>query len=205
MVLARWPVPGRCKQRLAAGISSQRAARVQQRLNRHTMSCAQALKQQGATVIGLQLVLAADPLGPRAAERWATTLGADRGVGQGSGGLGQRMQRQLQRAWREGAEQVVLIGSDLPELQPADLLAAFKALERAPLVLGPATDGGYWLIGLASSAPPQLAGRLCSGMPWGTSQVLERSLAAARGLGVEPVLLQQRADLDRADDLRPWR
>ena len=205
MVLARWPVPGRCKRRLAAGIGRQRAAGVQQRLNRHTLAAALALPQLSGGSIAPELVLAADPLGPRAARRWATQLGTHRGVGQGGGGLGLRMQRQLQRTWREGAEQVVLIGSDLPELQPADLVAAFQALEQAPLALGPAADGGYWLIGLARSAPPQLAGRLCSGMPWGSAQVLERTLAAARALGVEPVLLHERADLDRAADLRPWR
>lgn len=205
MVLARWPVPGRCKRRLAAGIGSRRAAAVQQRLNRHTLASALALRELNGGAITAELVLAAEPLGPRAAQRWATQLGADRGVAQGSGGLGLRMQRQLQRASREGAEQVVLIGSDLPELQPADLLAAFQALERSPLVLGPAADGGYWLIGLARTAPPQLAGRLCSGMPWGTAQVLECTLAAAQALVVEPALLKQRADLDYTADLQPWR
>ena len=205
MVLARWPVPGRCKRRLAAGIGSGRAAGVQQRLNRHTLASALALRDLNSGAITPELVLAAEPLGPRAAQRWARLLGADRGVGQGSGGLGLRMQRQLQRAWREGAEQVVLIGSDLPELQPGDLLVAFQALERAPLVLGPAADGGYWLIGLARSAPTELAGRLCSGMPWGSVQVLERTLAAARALVVEPALLEKRGDLDHAADLRPWR
>ncbi len=205
VVLTRWPVPGRCKRRLAAGIGNRRAAAVQHRLNRHTLASALALRELHRGAITPELVLATEPLGPRAAQRWARQLGADRGVGQGSGGLGLRMQRQLQRAWREGTGQVVLIGSDLPELQPADLLAAFQALERVPLVLGPATDGGYWLIGLARSAPPQLAGRLCSGMPWGTALVLERTLAAARALEMEPALLELRADLDHAADLRPWR
>lgn len=205
MVLARWPVPGRCKRRLAAGIGTGRAARVQQGLTRHTLANARALRDLGGGAISPSLVLAAEPLGPRAVQRWARQLGADRGVVQGSGGLGVRMQRQLQRAWRDGAGQVVLIGSDLPALQPADLQAAFRALEQAPLVLGPAADGGYWLIGLGRQAPTSLAGRLCSGMPWGTGQVLERSLAAARALGVEPALLELRADLDRPDDLRPWR
>jgi glycosyltransferase A (GT-A) superfamily protein (DUF2064 family) len=104
---------------------------------------------------------------------------------------------------------VVLIGSDLPALQADDLVAAFQALADTPLVLGPADDGGYWLIGFSRPESPelssQLARRLFSGMPWGTSQVLERTLAAARALGVEPALLGQRSDLDRPGDLRPWR
>lgn len=205
MVLARWPVPGRCKRRLAAGIGIWRAAAVQRRLGQHTLASARALEPISHGSIAADLVLAADALGPRAAQRWARELGADRGVGQGNGSLGLRMQRQLQRALREGSDHVVLIGSDLPKLQGGDLLAAFRALEQAPLVLGPADDGGYWLIGLTRQAPPQLAGRLCSGMPWGTAQVLECTLAAARQLGMQPVLLERRGDLDRPEDLRPWR
>jgi len=88
-------------------------------------------------------------------------------------------------------------------------VAAFHALTDTPLVLGPADDGGYWLIGFSLQKTPelssQLSRRLFSGMPWGTSQVLERTLAAARALGVEPALLAQRGDLDRPADLRPWR
>ena len=205
VVLARWPVPGRCKRRLAAGIGTTRAALVQQRLNRHTLESARAVGSISGNEIQPEVLLAADPLGPRAAQRWARQLGADRGAGQGSGSLGVRMQRQVQRALRSGAEQVVLIGSDLPALQPLDLLAAFRALEKSPLVLGPADDGGYWLIGLSRQAPAHLARRLFSGMPWGSSAVLERTLVAAGQQGVQPALLAARADLDRAADLQPWR
>lgn len=205
VVLARWPVPGRCKRRLAAGIGHRQAARVQERLNGHTLASAQGLEPWRDALIRPELVLAAEPLGQRAAGRWAALLGAARGVRQGGGNLGVRMQRQVQRAWREGARQVVLIGSDLPGLQPGDLGQAFQALEQTPLVLGPASDGGYWLIGLGHQAPARLAGRLFSGMPWGSAQVLACTLAAARREGVEPVLLAERADLDRAADLRPWR
>ena len=209
MVLARWPVPGRCKRRLAVGIGNRRAALVQRRLGHHTLSSAGLIADRSGGAIRPRLVLAADPLGPRAARRWAEELGAGLGLSQGRGSLGVRMQRQVQRAWRQGSEQVVLIGSDLPALQADDLVAAFQALADTPLVLGPADDGGYWLIGFSLQKTPelssQLSRRLFSGMPWGTSQVLERTLAAARALGVEPALLAQRGDLDRAADLRPWR
>jgi len=169
------------------------------------MACCRRFRQLAAGRIAVELLLAADPLGRRAAWRWARALGADRGVSQGRGSLGLRLQRQLQRARREGAAQVVLIGSDLPMLAPLDLMAAFEALDQAPLVVGPAADGGYWLIGLSCRAAPALAGRLFSGMPWGGPAVLERTMAAAATLGVEPRLLGERRDLDRPDDLAPWR
>jgi glycosyltransferase A (GT-A) superfamily protein (DUF2064 family) len=118
------------------------------------------------------------------------------------------MQRQLARARREGARQVVLVGSDLPHLSAADLLAAFVALEQGPLVLGPAADGGYWLIGLrlepGQGSAPGPAG-LFSGIAWGTAQVLEQTRAAAARIGLPLELLAERADLDRPADLRPWR
>lgn len=202
VVLARWPVPGRCKRRLAAGIGRARAAAVQRQLTGHTLACCRAIPLDASQP---EIVLAADPLGDRAVRHWAAALGADRGVRQGPGSLGLRMARQLQRAFREGAGQVVLIGSDLPQLQPSDLAAAFQALNQAPLVLGPAHDGGYWLIGCSCQAPAMLTAQLFSGMPWGTDQVLARTLAASRRLGLEPALLASRADLDDPADLTAWR
>jgi rSAM/selenodomain-associated transferase 1 len=202
VVLARWPIPGRCKRRLAAGIGAVRAAVVQRQLTGHTLACCRAIPLDADPP---EIVLAADPLGDRAVGRWAAALGADRGVRQGPGGLGLRMARQLRRACRDGAGQVVLIGSDLPQLQPSDLAAAFRALNQAPLVLGPAHDGGYWLIGCSAQTAPELTAPLFSGMPWGTDQVLERTLAASRRLGLEPALLARRADLDHSADLTPWR
>ncbi len=121
-------------------------------------------------------------------------------VGQGGGSLGLLMQRQLMRARREGAGRVVLIGSDLPALESADLVEAFRALEQAPLVLGPAADGGYWLIGLAGRWPA-----LFAGITWGTNQVLGQTLAVAEAAGLPVSLLAQRGDLDRPGDLAAWR
>jgi glycosyltransferase A (GT-A) superfamily protein (DUF2064 family) len=110
------------------------------------------------------------------------------------------MQRQFQRAAREGASQVVLIGSDLPQLEGVDLTAAFTALGRREGVLGPALDGGYWLIGLRRPDPELLAG-----IAWGGAQVLEQTLAAMARRKLEPELLTTRGDLDWAHDLVLWR
>ena len=205
VVMARWPVMGRCKRRLAAGIGRRPAALVQRRLTEHTVASCLSVAALGDGRLQPQILLAADPLGPAAARRWAQQLGVQRGLPQGRGCLGLRMRRQLERAWREGSHQVVLIGSDLPELEPGDLVEAFLALERSRLVLGPAVDGGYWLIGLSHRASAPLVSALFSGMPWGSAQVLEQTVAVAHQQGVEPALLMQRRDLDRSADLRPWR
>ncbi|MFY8150040.1 MAG: TIGR04282 family arsenosugar biosynthesis glycosyltransferase [Prochlorococcaceae cyanobacterium] len=216
VVMARWPAPGRCKARLAAGIGPAGAARVQARLTWHTLAAVLAARRR----LPFELVLAVSPLGRRAAGRWSRLLGPARVVPQGGGGLGLRMTRQLARARREGASQVVLVGSDLPALDQEDLLEAFAALERIPLVLGPAADGGYWLVGLGLQGERGLQrergaagpGRrrlpippLFSGIAWGSDQVLRQTRTAAGRWGLPLSLLQERADLDHAADLRPWR
>jgi len=203
VVLARWPAPGRCKRRLAAGLGptgAVLAARIQTRLLGHTLAVARAAGAE----LGFERVLAVDGLGPGARRRWGQQLGVAHLCDQGPGGLGLRMQRQWQRAFGAGAEQVVLIGTDLPDLAGADLAAAFGALDAGPLVLGPALDGGYWLIGLNRGGFHQAGAALMAGQPWGTAAVLEGCLQAARQRGLAAQLLRCQSDLDRRVDLAPW-
>jgi len=198
--MARWPAPGRCKRRLAASVGIQRAAAVQARLSAHVLQVA----RDATGALGQELVLAVSGLAGQAAARWGRQLGVERTVLQGEGRLGVRLQRQLIRARREGARRVVLIGSDLPALASPDLVEAFRLLETRPLVLGPASDGGYWLIGLGGNWPTLFAGA-GQAIAWGGDQVLAQTLVAARDLDLEPRLLPLRSDLDRAEDLRRWR
>ncbi len=208
VVLCRWPAPARCKSRLAAGIGPQRAATVQARLARHVIAVArESVNRLGVGLLdapNAELVLAVDGLGSRAARRWGHELGVDRVVPQGGGGLGSRLQRQLVRASREGAGRIVLLGSDLPSLEPGDLGDAFQALEAAPWVLGPAEDGGYWLIGARQPHPSPFVGPGVA-MAWGTAAVLHSTLRLAALHGIRVPLLTPRADLDLPSDLRRWR
>jgi rSAM/selenodomain-associated transferase 1 len=181
---------------LASSLGAAAAARIQARLTCHTLAVARQLGIE----LDIELVLAVEGLAPRAARRLGDQLGVGRIVLQGGGGLGVRMQRQFQRAATEGARRVVLIGSDLPQLERADLASAFAALDYQAAVLGPACDGGYWLIGLRRPEPA-----LMEGIAWGSEQVLEQTLAALARRGLEPALLPWRSDLDRGEDLGPWR
>ena len=213
VMLARWPAPGRCKRRLAAELGDRRAARVQDRLTHHAVAASRTACAGAAA----ELVLAASGIGASAARRWGLALGADQVVPQGTGSLGVRLRRQVVRARREGVRQLLLIGSDLPELAAADLIEAFGVLARgAPLVLGPALDGGYWLIGLgwrgvgggcaaASAGAPRLFAGAAGPIPWGTSAVLRQTLAAADQEALLATLVATRADLDRPGDLAHWR
>ena len=108
------------------------------------------------------------------------------------------------RELRHGGAQIVVVGSDLPGLSAADLQQAFAVLEHQPLVIGPAADGGYWLIGVTAATFAHQRGRLFSGIPWGGDQVLACTLSRAAELALSPVLLRQQHDLDRLSDLEPW-
>lgn len=208
--MARWPAPGRCKRRLAAGCgSAQRAAAIQARLTSHTLRVAAG----AAEASGARLRLAVDGLGPGALQRWQRAILRQsdwpQGAGlqlraQGGGTLGCRMQRQLRQGFARGAERVVLIGTDLPGLEGRDLTTALALLQAEPLVIGPASDGGYWLIGMNRTGFQRAGTRLMSGIAWGGSDVLAHTVARAAQLDLPPVLLRQQRDLDRHADLVAW-
>jgi len=195
--MARWPAPRRCKSRLAAGgLGPGRAAMVQQRLLGHAL----AVLAQCTAAGDVQGRLALAGAGPTAAARLLPCRDRLDAVPQGRGGLGERMARQLMAGLRQGYRQVVLVGSDLPCLSAADLQLAFEALAQTPCVLGPAGDGGYWLVGLNRGATG-----LFAGIDWGSEQVLQQTLLRADQLGLAPALLPLQNDLDAVTDLLAWR
>jgi rSAM/selenodomain-associated transferase 1 len=212
VVMARWPAAGRCKSRLArgdgergdsqsgSGIGSQRSAAVQQRLGEHALAAGREARRRRP----LELVLAGSGIGARRLRRWGLEQECDRVLPQGHGSLGLRLQRQLLLAQRQRIQQLVLVGSDLPQLAAADLEAAFAGLEQRPLVLGPALDGGYWLIGLQLNLPLPWQQLFC-GIPWGSATVLAATRRAALQLGLEPLQLAAQGDLDWPADLARWR
>jgi rSAM/selenodomain-associated transferase 1 len=124
-------------------------------------------------------------------------LGNDLGYQfQGEGDLGARMERSLVNAFNQKAEQVIIIGTDCPALSSQILATAFEQLKNFNLVLGPALDGGYYLIGLQ-----QPIGELFMNIPWGTAQVFAKTVKVAQKLNLSIGYLQPLADIDRPEDL----
>jgi rSAM/selenodomain-associated transferase 1 len=117
--------------------------------------------------------------------------------------LGERMCAGACDLLTAGFDALVLIGSDLPTLPPAYVSAALDTLTRGGevLVLGPAEDGGYYLIGLSQSRP-----EFFDHIPWGTPLVLQRTRQAAEILGIPVETMPPWYDVDSASDLRRvWR
>jgi hypothetical protein len=111
---------------------------------------------------------------------------------------GRDLSRRLERAFRErqraGAERVVVIGSDSPLLSPRLLRRAFSALKRSPAVLGPARDGGFYLIGLSLAA--RKLGGTFDGIEWGGPKACRQMLSRLRAAGWRASLLPDLYDVD---------
>ena len=121
------------------------------------------------------------------------------GIRQEGDDLGERLYRALSGAARE-VSSVMALGSDHPTLPLERIHQAFEALERgARVVLGPAEDGGYYLVALRSDA---VSRRLFQDIPWSTAGVLPATLERCRELGISPELLPVAADVDTPEDLR---
>ncbi len=112
-------------------------------------------------------------------------------VPQGKGDLGQRMQRAIGQAKCPA----IVIGSDCPSIKVADISDAHKALEKHDVVIGPAVDGGYWLIGFQAPCPV-----LFDDIEWSLDNVLKETLARSEKAGLSVYLLRELADVDTAED-----
>ena len=121
-------------------------------------------------------------------QAWIAQEGAD---------LGARMSSAFDVAFRRGAGRVAIVGSDVPGLSRDDVGLALASLADHDLVLGPARDGGYYLIGLRQRLPA-----LFEGVAWGTGSVFAATLETAAALGLSVRVLEERRDIDTLEDVR---
>ena len=117
---------------------------------------------------------------------------------QGHGDLGEKLDRAFDDSFRDGYQNVIIIGSDCPTISTTILATAIKKLADSDLVLGPANDGGYYLIGLSS-----LCSHLFENLPWGSSTMLQETLVIAERSDLSVFLLEELSDVDRKEDLSP--
>lgn len=190
IIFTRFPEAGTTKTRLIPVLGPTGAAALQRRLSERTVRRGRELAaNRGAA---LEICHAGGDGGVIGG--W---LGDDLATApQGEGDLGTRMAGAFARAWQENFTRVVLVGADCPGLSRAILQAGFVALADHDLVLGPAVDGGYYLLGLSRPAP-----ELFANQPWGTESLLAATLAVARQSGLALQLLKELADVDRPEDL----
>ncbi len=201
IVMSRWHARKRCKSRLAKDIGFDRAAAIQERLTNHTIKVAQSLEKKGL----VEIQLAISGIGNNAANRFGDIKGIQNVINQKEGTLGLRMKHQILQAQKKNFKrESIVIGTDLPSLSKLDLLEALAALEENEMVLGPASDGGYWLIGFSKKIVAPLVTWPFSGIPWGTKEVLSTTIKRGLSQGIQIKLLRELNDLDNIEDLSPW-
>jgi rSAM/selenodomain-associated transferase 1 len=185
IVFVRAPRAGAVKTRLAAKIGASAACDAYQKLVRAVLNRIDSIRD-------VQLRYSPDDaeseVRPWLKAQWTLSP-------QGSGELGERLTRAFAESFAEGARRVVIIGSDCPWLSDGDIEEAWNDLKTHDLVLGPARDGGYWLVGLREPKP-----EVFNGISWSTEAVLEQTLEHARAEGLRFRLLRELRDVDTLGD-----
>jgi rSAM/selenodomain-associated transferase 1 len=187
LVFQKNAIQGKVKTRLASGMGDLRALEIYKHLMQSTYS---VLEHVEAPVWTYFSDFIPETVNPPIAKSFVQE-GQD---------LGERMANAFARSFESGMEKVVLIGTDCPTLQPQHLNQAFEALTHSDLVLGPATDGGYYLIAMKRKAD-----YLFEGISWSTSEVLSQTLAVATAHGLHFTLLDELSDIDTREDWERYR
>ena len=191
LLFTKFPQPGLVKTRLGQAVGAENAAQLQKAFIEDELRMLAG--------IGADVTLCCDPFRPLADYERLFGPGITYRPQQGAD-LGERMLRALHLALLENTEAAVLIGSDLPDLPGTHVREAFTALRSAQVCLGPATDGGFYLLGLREPLPADIF----KGVAWSGPQVLKKTLANCEPRGVSHRLLPAWPDVDTVDDLAAY-
>lgn len=195
LVFARYPTPGQAKTRLIPALGSAGAAQFYRQLAEGMISQLRILRQGYPVDVvlwysGATAATMADWLG----EDWIYCP-------QPEGDLGHRLRMATDWAFGQGYDSVLVMGTDCPDLDESILRQGLRYLAQgADLVLGPANDGGYYLLGLTSPQPT-----LFEDITWSTAAVLAQTVAQAERLRLTPTYLPTLIDIDTPEDLAQWR
>lgn len=197
IIFTRFPEPGRTKTRLMPALGAEGAAQVQKQMTEHTLATVDQLtkhhRQHSPVSVDVRFAGGTQAL----MQHW---LGLNwTYTPQGDGDLGDRLLRAFQHAFERGAAAVLAIGIDCPDIT-ADLLTdAFHRLMTSDIVIGPADDGGYYLIGLSKLVP-----ECFQNIEWGTETVRQTTIETASNLSLDVTQLPVLSDVDRPGDLHIW-
>ena len=191
IVFTRYPEPTKSKTRLIPTLGADGAAKLQVQLTEYTIKKVKKLTKEISTAVyytGGSQKFMENWLGDKFS--YCTQRGED---------LGSRMRSAFEDSFKLRFSRVVIIGTDCPALNIEILVNAFESLDKNDLVLGEASDGGYYLIGLKEIIP-----ELFKNIPWGTDEVFSKTKTIAQQLGLNIVVLPVLSDIDRPKDLVIW-
>lgn len=205
LIFTKYPTPGYAKTRLIPAVGKARAADISRQLSERIVAVVRSL-------------LTSSPLAPQLTSRiYYASSAAERGekermrewlgthdlaesrevlLAQTNGDLGHRLHAAFCASFRDGARKAVVVGADIPEIDAALLEDAFKQLDQADIVIGPAQDGGYYLLGMKTPCS-----FLFKNVPWSTSQVFETTISLAKARKLSLATLRSLRDVDLPSDL----
>jgi uncharacterized protein len=189
VVFVKHPSPGAVKTRLAAAVGPEAAARLYRRIAERVLEATTPREGEYERLVFF------DP--PEALAEMRAWLPGVRLLAQAAGDLGARMSDAFARAFLRGAERVVLVGTDAPAVARERVMEALSALDAADVVIGPAEDGGYYLLALREPRPG-----LFAGVAWSTPSVRAQTLARAAAASLSVRELAPLRDVDTLEDLR---
>ena len=193
LIFSKYPLAGKAKTRLIPALGADVAAQLHRRMTEATIDTVQSW-QQKVEEKNIQITVHYTGAVEKDFHSW---LGSSFDYQkQPAGDLGQRMCSAFETAFNREANHAIGIGTDVPALTPALLQQAENLLSDHDLVLGPAADGGYYLIGLKTSQP-----ELFANIDWGTEHVLQQTREIATRLGLQVATLPLLSDIDRPEDL----
>jgi rSAM/selenodomain-associated transferase 2/rSAM/selenodomain-associated transferase 1 len=191
IIFTRFPEAGKCKTRLIPILGAEGAADLQRRMTARVIEIAKEyIRKEPDCDLEVRFYGGSNQL-------MAETFGEAYYQPQSGGDLGQRMFQAIGNAFLEGCRSIVTIGSDCPDISKELLKKAFDHLEQHDLVLGPALDGGYYLIGMKQPLSCIFPGN----MPWGTKFVFKKTLRHAQKMNLSVFLLPKLADVDLPQDI----
>ncbi|GAA3521088.1 TIGR04282 family arsenosugar biosynthesis glycosyltransferase [Aquimarina addita] len=184
LIFTRNPELGKCKTRLAATIGDQKALDIYTFLLQHTVAITENLTVTKEVHYSVKV---------RDQDLWNTSI-YNKKQQQGDD-LGERMQHAFANGFKAGYKNIIIIGSDMYDLNQKDLENAFNTLQTSEYVIGPAEDGGYYLLGMKS-----LRASVFANKKWGTSTVLQDTLRDLSDAHVK--LLPEKNDIDYYEDIK---
>ena len=186
--MIKYPEPGRVKTRLAGDIGSEQAALICRYMTERVV------KQTRPNACDYDRFVFYDP--PERVQDFLSWLPHEKFMAQTGSDVGERMDNAVRDLLDNGAEKAVITGADIPDLTSRIIMQAFEMLEHADVVVGPAYDGGYYLIGMKSPMP-----ELFRNIPWSTKDVFSETVRILKLSGKSYGILPALSDLDTIEDL----
>ncbi len=196
ILFTRYPRAGKCKSRLIPALGAEGALNIHKQLVSHILQ-----RMENFTKPSTDTTLSIFHTGG-SKQQILEWLGLNRSCQPQEGeDLGERMAKALE--WGlEKNQNTILIGSDCPDIDAALLQRGFQLLEKNDIVIGPAHDGGYYLIGVNAALDPAVCKKLFINIPWGSDTVFAKTAALAETLGLHTQILSKLHDIDTEDDLQ---